>query len=133
MKNVIYSGAFIGLNGGTTTSKLQHSTWEFGQGSILPCKEGQEIDLVVVGIYEDDDITAEIVEWHLADGSILTHQPDSDIPLHITGTIKTAGISPVESGRRAALYPANIRPVRPYKKVATAGYFVRAQEETSCN
>ena len=109
----IFSGFFL-LNG-------KHITWDFNPGKcVLPegMEEGAEVEVVVVGSYEDEEVQALQVEVVTADGEVLTHQP-SGTPLHIT--IEANGVPPVEAGLRLKEFGAN--PVKPHTIEAKAGFF----------
>ena len=99
----------------------RHITWEFNPGKCgLPesVEEGDKVKVVGVGEYIDYEIYAIQVEVILADGKVLTHQPNGT-PLHIT--IKAKGVPPVESGLRIKKFGAT--PIKPYTIEATAGFF----------
>jgi len=92
----IYSGFF--LEDGT------HCTWEFNPGKCeLPqgISEGDEVTLLRVGKYSDEDVECLIVRLVLP-GSVngkIQKQPSGTL-LHITTRCEN-GVKPVESGLRA--------------------------------
>ena len=96
-KKNLYSGFFYR---DPLTGENRHTTWEFGFDCELPegVSEGDEVELEIVGGYEDDDISCLIVHLWIGE-RVFTHQP-SEMILHVT--MRTSnGISPVQSGIRA--------------------------------
>jgi len=112
----IYSGFFeYGGRG--------HVTMHYNPGKkcFLPCSEGTEVKIRVIGKYSDTDIDADIVEVILPSGQVLKEQRKGTL-LHVTRATRN-GVSPVQSGIRATKNPHLIKKVTPYTIRAKAGFF----------
>jgi hypothetical protein len=112
----IYSGFFL---------EQGHVTWEFAPGACtLPAglQEGSEVEVVVIGKYEDDDVACDIVKVVLPNGKVLTNQGSGTL-LHMTTKVGE-GISPVLSGVRATENGYTSLPEDQYTSLtARADYF----------
>ena len=90
----IYSGFFM--------DDGSHVTWEFAPGKCnLPdsLSDGDNVSVRIIGRYEDDDTTADIVEVLHAD-KVFAVQANGETVLHVTRRTEE-GVSPVVSGARA--------------------------------
>jgi len=98
-----------------------HVTWEFKPGKCsLPCNEGDDVKIIVIGKYNDSDISADIVKIILPNKEELTHQKDGQKLLHITRETRN-GVKAVQSGIRATKY--GYEKIIPYEIRAKASYF----------
>lgn len=102
-----------------------HITWEFAPGTCsLPegVVPGDEVQVILIGKYKDDQVEADIVKVRLRTGEELTHQENGTV-LHITR--RAEGVPPIVSGVRATKH--GWEPVRESVEQAVAGFYEATQ------